>query len=133
MLGERIVKNAAQYPERIAICYGDQNYTYGELIQDIQETSTIIQELTKNRLEPIGLLFSNSYAYFVAFLACRICHKPAVLLSPAYKTNELQYHIKQLRIRFLLTQSGRTPGLTEIKGTCVLSGRLFLSRTIVFA
>ena len=49
MLGERIVKNAAQYPERIAICYGDQNYTYGELIQDIQETSTIIQELTKNR------------------------------------------------------------------------------------
>ena len=55
MLGERIVKNAAQYPERIAICYGDQNYTYGELIQDIQETSTIIQELTKNRLEPIGL------------------------------------------------------------------------------
>lgn len=123
MLGERIVKNAAQYPERIAICYGDQNYTYGELIQDIQETSTIIQELTKNRLEPIGLLFSNSYAYFVAFLACRICHKPAVLLSPAYKTNELQYHIKQLRIRFLLTQSGRTPGLTEIKGTCVLSGQ----------
>src|SRR5436305_9162828 len=82
---------AQQWPERIALKFGDRRYTFADLDSQASSFANALLDLGVNLGDRVALFLPNCPEYEVAFFgACRAGAAPTPL-NPSYKERELVY------------------------------------------
>lgn len=118
MITTAILENAQSYFHKTAIFFEDEVLTYKQLHDKIMLAKEIIDSFDLFQGEPVGICIGNSPEFLVMLLACELGKHPAVLLSVDFKESEMEYHIKNSRIRYIFTShmclSSERLGLNQI-------------------
>lgn len=72
---------ASKFPDKLAICDGDRQFTYGELRSAVDTLARLIAAAVPEG-QAVGLLLGNSAWYPVALLASMAAGRPSVPLNP---------------------------------------------------
>jgi acyl-CoA synthetase (AMP-forming)/AMP-acid ligase II len=69
-IGTLFTKSAKSFPERLAICYGDQEWTYAELNERINRLTNGFRELGLHKGDHVAILSFNCPEFLEALFAC---------------------------------------------------------------
>lgn len=105
-------RSAARHPRRIAVRFGDREWTYGELDAAVTRAAAHLLSLGLRHGDRVAAYGKNSDAYLLGFLACAragLVHVP------------VNYNLTGAELAYLLEQSGSRialsdPGLADAIG-----------------
>jgi malonyl-CoA/methylmalonyl-CoA synthetase len=106
------LEHARRRPERLALLFGDERYTYGELAHRV---TAFAQALLRRRLKPddrVALFLENSPQFVIAYLGVQYAQGIVVLVNTAYRQVELDH---------ILTDSGARICITGASGAAELA------------
>lgn len=106
------LEHAERTPERLALLFGAERYTYGELARRV---TAFAQALLRRKLKPgerVALFLENSPQFVIAYLGVQYAHGIVVLVNTAYRQVELDH---------LLTDSGARGCITGAAGAAELA------------
>jgi malonyl-CoA/methylmalonyl-CoA synthetase len=106
------LEHARNTPDRLALIFGEQRYTYGELARRV---TAFAQALLRRRLvnhgERAALFLENSPEFVIAYLGVQYAHGIVVLVNTQYRQTELDH---------ILTDSDATVCITGAAGAAEL-------------
>ncbi len=105
------LEHAQRTPERLALLFGPERYTYGELAHHV---TAFAQALLRHGLKPgerVALFLENSPAFVIAYLGVQYAHGIVVLVNTQYRQVELDH---------ILTDSGARACVTGAAGALEL-------------
>ncbi len=82
-----------KYPDRNAILYLGENFTYKRLRELIQRFATALNQLGVQKGDKVVLYISNSIQWVIAFFAIQKIGAVAVPVAPIYTSFEIEYMI----------------------------------------
>lgn len=108
MVISKIIKKSEIHPEKTAIIFNNEKITYKEFIKNVMYTKYKIESLSLNLNEPIGICLENSPEFLIVLLACELIRHPAVLLSHDFTKDEMEYHILNAGLRYIISIDNHT-------------------------
>jgi malonyl-CoA/methylmalonyl-CoA synthetase len=105
------LEHAWRTPERLALIFGTERYTYGALARHV---TAFAQALLRRGLKPgerVALFLENSPAFVIAYLGVQYAHGIVVLVNTQYRQVELDH---------ILTDSGARACVTGAAGAAEL-------------
>ena len=97
------LEHAQRTPERLALLFGSERYTYGELAQRV---TSFAQALLRRRLKPgerVALFLENSPEFVIAYLGVQYAHGIVVLVNTQYRQVELDHILTDAGARVCVT------------------------------
>src|SRR4030042_5840895 len=86
-------KMAQTYPERAAIIYLGERFSYGRLRDLIDRFATGLSQLGVVKNDRVMLYISNSVQWVIAFFGIQKMGATAVPVPPIYTSHEIEYMI----------------------------------------
>ena len=106
-------------PEAIALVFGDERLTYGELDQRANRLAHHLQALGVGPEERVGILLERSVDMVAGVLGVLKAGGAYVPLDPAYPTERLELMARDAAIRVLVTSESRAADL-PLEGVAIL-------------
>jgi len=97
--GEMLANSAARYPDNIAICFGETQYTYRQLKQTVDRMATSLLKLGLKREDRVGILFPDWPAYTIVLYACATIGVVMSPMNPLYRKMELTTILNHLEAK----------------------------------
>uniref|UniRef100_UPI000CD90471 non-ribosomal peptide synthetase n=1 Tax=Bacillus thuringiensis TaxID=1428 RepID=UPI000CD90471 len=97
-----------QNPDSVALVYKDQQLTYKELNEKVNQLAFYLQKRNIGPESMVGVYIERSLEMIVSILGIIKAGGAYVPLDPAYPTKRLEYILKDANIQVLLTQSHLT-------------------------
>jgi malonyl-CoA/methylmalonyl-CoA synthetase len=97
------LEHARKTPERLALIFDSERYTYGELARRV---TAFAQALVRQRKEPgerVALFLENSPEFVIAYLGVQYAHGVVVLVNTAYRQVELSHILTDSEARICVT------------------------------
>ncbi len=104
---------AAQQPEAVAVEYGRQQLSYGELDQRANQLAHYLRRHGVGLETRVGILLERSVEFIVALLGILKAGGAYVPLDGAYPKQRLQFMLEDAGVRLLLTSQGQPEVATE--------------------
>jgi amino acid adenylation domain-containing protein len=114
-----VEKQAAKFPEAVALWTANQVMTYEQLNQRANQLAHYLQTLGIGPNVLVGLCVERSLNMVVGMLSILKAGGTYVPLDPAYPAERLNYMLKDAQITVLLTQKHLTVRLAEQNITCI--------------
>jgi long-chain acyl-CoA synthetase len=102
MLTDDLYANAEAGGSRAALVHGDEQLTWGELLEQVER---LAHGLTASGIapgDPVALLPPNSPAFVVSFLAITAIGAVVVPLNPQFKPDELGFYFRNSGVRAVI-------------------------------
>ncbi|MGZ6525485.1 MAG: non-ribosomal peptide synthetase, partial [Tumebacillaceae bacterium] len=93
-----------QAPERVALVFGDQQMTYGELNRRANQLARYLQQRGVGQQDRVGLSVERSFEMIVGMLGILKAGAAYVPLDPKYPHDRLLYMMEDTQLSVLLTQ-----------------------------
>jgi acyl-CoA synthetase (AMP-forming)/AMP-acid ligase II/acetyltransferase-like isoleucine patch superfamily enzyme/acyl carrier protein len=107
-------RSAAQFPDAVAITApGRQPLTYRSLLNLVENIARTLRALGLNRNDRVVVVMPNGPEMAVAFLAITACTTCAPL-NPAYRANEFDFFISDLRPKALLIHADLDSAVRDV-------------------
>ncbi|MBV9495593.1 MAG: amino acid adenylation domain-containing protein, partial [Acidobacteria bacterium] len=103
-LHDAFVARATREPNRIAVLYGDQKWTYGQLLARSQKLALYLQSAGVQPDQLVGVCMDRTVDMLVAMLGILQAGGAYVPLDPAYPDDRLAYMVRDSRATIVLTQ-----------------------------
>ena len=97
--GEMLENSAALFPDNIAICFGEREYTYRELKETVDRMATSLLKLGLKRGDCAGILFPDWPEYTIALYACARIGVVVSPMNPLYRKIELTTILNHLEAK----------------------------------
>ncbi|KGJ86786.1 amino acid adenylation domain-containing protein [Colwellia psychrerythraea] len=107
-INERIFQLAKNQPERVALCYGDNQLTYRELDDKANQIAHALLEKSVVKGDHIGICLSRSFDMVVSMLAILKVGAVYVPIDPTYPLERIAFTCIDGNLKFLISE------LTEI-------------------
>lgn len=98
----RFERVAREQGESRALVAGDREWSYGELLSDVERCAAGLHHAGVNWGEPVVVALPNSPEFVVAALATFAVGGVLVPLNPRYKTEEIEQHVQLCRPRVVV-------------------------------
>src|SRR5215469_14673839 len=103
---ELLRKHAGESPGVKALCAPQRAaLSYGELLGQVERIAAALRERGIGRNERVAMALPNGPEMAVAFLGVTAC-ATAAPLNPAYRANELEFYLADLRPAAILLEAG---------------------------
>ncbi len=99
-------QRAAEEPERVAVVYGDEEITYGELDRRATEAAHRLRAAGVERDVLVGLYLDRSPEMVVALLGVLKAGGGYVPLDPAFPRERLEFMVADSQLRCIVTELG---------------------------
>ena len=106
MIAKRVLSNSQELPDKIAIISNGISCTYKELRNKIENATTILNSLPLENGEPLAIVMPNCIEFIEFLFASELTNHCAVLLSDKFKSVELNYHINNSGVRYVISSNG---------------------------
>jgi fatty-acyl-CoA synthase len=97
--GEMLSRSAARFPENLAIRFGDSQYTYRQLKEQVDGMAAALLELGLTRGDRVGILFPDWPEYTIALYACATIGVVISPMNPLYREMELRTILNHLEAK----------------------------------
>ncbi|TDD54174.1 amino acid adenylation domain-containing protein [Kribbella antibiotica] len=111
---------AAQYPDRVAVTFGDTHLTYAALDQWSNRLAHHLRDRGVGRESLVGLCVSRSLEMVISLLAILKAGGAYVPLDPAYPRDRLAYMVTDAAIPVVLAQHSALEALPKTDATVVI-------------
>ena len=118
LLPDLISHSAARNPQAVALTYGKQSMTYGELHSSIKAFASGMLELDLLRGERIAIYLEKRFETVIASFGATAAGCVFVPLNPLLKPEQVAYIMRDCNVRALIISKERLPLLTPILETC---------------
>ncbi|MEB3358051.1 MAG: amino acid adenylation domain-containing protein [Synechococcales bacterium] len=108
---------AAQRPEALAVAFGTQQLTYGELNAKANQVAHSLQSLGVGSEVLVGLCVERSLEMVIGLLAILKAGGAYLPLDPAYPSARLEFMLNDAPIKVLLTQQSLLASIETLAGT----------------
>lgn len=119
LLHHLIAYTASQTPERIALTYGRDSLTYGELNAQVEQFAAGLMALGIQRGERIGIYLEKRFETVVASFGAPAAGAVFVPLNPLLKPEQVAHILRDCNVRLLVTSLERLLLLKNILADCV--------------
>src|SRR4030042_273983 len=119
--GDMLQETSQRYPDRTAIVFQDQRYTYRELQRAVDSFAPALMDLGLRRGDKLGLLLPDWPEYSIALYACAHLGVIVSPMNPLYRKMEVLTVLNHLEAQALIIpEEGRefrfVDLLEEIRG-----------------
>jgi len=97
-----IERAAEKYPDRTAILYLGQRFTYRKLLEDIRRFATALHALGLRKGDKIMLYVPNCPQFLIAYFGAQVIGAVPVPVSPIYTPHEIRYLIEDAEAETVL-------------------------------
>ncbi|MBP1971256.1 fatty-acyl-CoA synthase [Virgibacillus natechei] len=99
-LYDNLVISAKKYPDKIAIQYYGQAYSYKRLLKEVEQLAGYLEsELNVKKEEKILLFMQNSPQFLISFFAILRLRAVVVPINPMSTTKDLTFYVQDCDIR----------------------------------
>jgi amino acid adenylation domain-containing protein len=109
---------AASHPDSLAVCCGQEQWTYQELDRRANQLGHFLQERGLQREELIGICLEPCPELLAAYLGVLKAGGAFLPLDPAYPKDRLAFMLRDSKIRLVLTQQRLLQGLPSDVAEC---------------
>lgn len=124
-IGQSLKRTVEKYGGREALVMVEQNYraTYQEFWEQVAQVSKALLAYNIKRGDRVGIWSANRYEWVLVQFATARVGAILVTINPGYKTNDLQYALRQSRVNLLIAapnfrQTNYVEMLETIRPTC---------------
>jgi len=113
--------------ELLNTAYYRKKIIYKELLEQVEKLATYLKDQGINKGDRVGLYMLNSPHWVISYFGILSANAVVVPMNPLYKSQELEYLIKDSGIKMIITTSDRVSNLENIKNNFdikILVGRL---------
>lgn len=103
MLEALLVTTAAQYPDHIAIVYGDTRISYAQLAGEVRRLRQGLAAVGLGESDSVALLLPNGIEFVVSFYAVAGLGGIVVPINPLLAQDEVYYYCADNRVRAIIT------------------------------
>ena len=103
MLFELLQRNAAHFPNDIALSYGEQHITHAELVERVENCALGLESAGVGPGDRVALLLESTPSFVVSFFAIAARSAISVPLNPLYKEEELRFYFRDTDSRSIIT------------------------------
>lgn len=114
--GDIISRSAPRWPEKTALVFGDNRYTYRELNQRVNRCANALLKLGLVRGDKAGILCHNCDQFIIYWFALMKIGAAMVPVNWAYKGREIEYVVNHSEARVLLCEDGLIDAVESVKG-----------------
>jgi long-chain acyl-CoA synthetase len=93
---------AEKYPDRTALIYLGQRFTYRKLLEDIRRFATALHALGLRKGDKIMLYIPNCPQFLIAYFGAQVIGAVPVPVSPIYTPHEIRYLIEDAEAETVL-------------------------------
>lgn len=104
MIIEKFLKCAASNPNAIALIHNKNSVDFRTLVYRVKKNASQLKKIGLNEHEPLGIVAHNSIDFVEWLFASFMTKNPAVLLPPYFRSEEFDYHISKIGLRFAILQ-----------------------------
>ncbi|HYH95178.1 acyl-CoA synthetase [Hyalangium sp.] len=97
------LEHARRTPDRLALIFGAERYTYGELARRVTAFAQALLRRRKGLGESVALFLENSPQFVIAYLGVQYAHGIVVLVNTAYRQVELDHILTDSETRICVT------------------------------
>lgn len=119
LLHHLIAQTASQTPERIALTYGRDSLSYGELNARVEQFAAGLVALGIQRGERIAIYLEKRFETVVASFGGPAAGAVFVPLNPLLKPEQVAHILRDCNVRLLVTSLERLSLLKDILADCV--------------
>ncbi len=106
LLHEGFAAQASRTPERTALVWGEERWSYGELAGRVAELSAVLAGLGVGPEQPVGVLLERTPEMVMALLGILGAGGAYLPLDPAYPVERLTLLVEDSGARLVLSQRG---------------------------
>jgi long-chain acyl-CoA synthetase len=107
MLATLLQRNADADATSVAIVFGNERWTHGELLGRVQRLAQGLAESGIGRGDRIAIFQANSPDYIACFFAIAACGATVVPISPECKAEELKFYLDDADVRSVIADAAR--------------------------
>lgn len=105
------VKNYSN--EKSLVFVGEENYTYKQLGDDVEQVATILSDMGVSRGDKVAILSTNMPNWGVAFFAISVVGAIVVPILPDFHDNEIKTIIEHSEAKIMFVSNGLYGNLTD--------------------
>ena len=109
-----IERMSEKYPDRPAIIYLGETWTYAEMMELIGRFSNALHTLGANRGDKVMIYIPNCPQFIAGFFGAMKAGATPVPVSPIYTPFEIEYLINDVEARFILCQDTNSGYVKEV-------------------
>jgi malonyl-CoA/methylmalonyl-CoA synthetase len=109
------LEHAQETPDRLALTFGSERYTYGELARRVTTFAQALMRRRKELGERVALFLENSPEFVIAYLGVQYAHGVVVLVNTAYRQVELSHILADSEARICVTGAAGAAELAPLK------------------
>jgi amino acid adenylation domain-containing protein len=109
-----VAEQATRTPQAIAICVGDDQLTYRELIDEIYQLAHLLKTQGIGRGDRVGIFMQRQLPLIPALLAVQAAGAAYVPLDPAYPNARLSFMIEDADLRLVITETNLLENLPAV-------------------
>ncbi|GEN81859.1 long-chain-fatty-acid--CoA ligase [Sporosarcina luteola] len=114
-LYEYLVHHSIQNPKKIAINFYGYEITYDRLIKEIDQMANYLYSLSVRKGETVAVFMQNSPQYVISYFAVQKLGATVGPCNPMFKEMELEYQLRDLEAKVLITTPDLYPVFEKIK------------------
>lgn len=101
-LGQALADSSARYPERLAVIDGDERISFAELDRRVNALAHGLRSQGIERGDCVAVWMANSASWVACWLACARIGAVVVPINTRYKSEEVEYILRQSDARALI-------------------------------
>ncbi len=107
-IAELFEEQSKLYPEKLALVYKEDIFTYRELNERANQIAWMLRELGVNKNTPVGLIAEKSAGIIVAILGILKAGSGYVPIDPEYPEERINFIVSDSGCRVILTNSDKS-------------------------
>ena len=113
-LSQPVLRGAERHPDHIAIQFGDERLTYGQLASESLRLAHVLKEHGLQKGDRVGIYTKKSLEAIVAVHGIMLAGGAYVPLDPFAPTARISFVVRDCDIRILISREGKLPQLEEV-------------------
>jgi len=106
-------KIVVKHSSKVALCYEQEQLTYGDFLVQLQSFAQAIKNKAKNKHQPVAIYLDNDIAFITAMFACLANGIPYVPLDTAFPLQRNSDIMQHAQAQFVLTKQKYYEALKE--------------------
>ncbi len=106
---------AQKFPQKIAVCFQEQTYTYSEFLVEVNKFASVIQQKQKNNQQPVAIYLNNSPQCLISMFACLAIGLPYTVLDKAFPLERNRGIIHQSNAQIIVSTSNLIHEFVDVK------------------